>query len=53
MDERILHELDQKVTGQQATLQSAGVPGFFVTDKQEVSEGENSMLHYYAMCFDR
>ncbi|CAK8678760.1 unnamed protein product [Clavelina lepadiformis] len=35
MDERILHELDQKVTGQQATLQSAGVPGFFVTDKQE------------------
>ncbi len=37
MDERILTELDQRCTEQQATLEKAGVPGFYCTaNPQEV-----------------
>lgn len=36
-DTKLLTEIDQKVVVQQATLKSAGVPGFFVTtDPQEI-----------------
>ena len=30
---KIVMELDQKVMDQQSTLEKAGVPGFFVTNK--------------------
>ena len=36
MDERLLHEIDDKVADQQATMQSAGVPGFYVTKDPKV-----------------
>jgi len=36
MDLRLLNELDEKVIAQQSTLQSAGVPGFFVTTDPKV-----------------
>lgn len=31
-DKKIITHLDQKVTDQQSTMQTAGVPGFMVTD---------------------
>ena len=37
MDERLLLDIDEKVADQQATMQSAGVPGFFVTNDPKVS----------------
>jgi len=32
-DQKTVMELDQKVMDQQSTLEKAGVPGFFVTNK--------------------
>lgn len=34
-DQKIIMELDQKVMDQQSTLEKAGVPGFYVTNKPQ------------------
>ena len=36
MDEKLLQELDEKVADQQATMQSAGMPAFYVTKDPKV-----------------
>ncbi|KAM6954229.1 protein DGCR6 [Aplochiton taeniatus] len=44
MDEKIVGEMDQKVTDQQNTLEKAGVPGFFITtNPQELTMQMNQL----------
>ncbi|XP_039248569.1 protein DGCR6-like [Styela clava] len=44
-DNKILTQIDQKVVVQQATLKSAGVPGFFVTNDDQEIKLQMTLLH--------
>ena len=45
MDKRLLQELDDKVADQQSTLQSAGMPGFYVTNDPKVIANGDFVWH--------
>lgn len=45
-DMRLVLHLDQKVKDQQATLEKAGVPGFYVTDNAKENKIQMHLLDF-------